>query len=471
MKTSFKSIAIYISIFIISTVLVISANNVKNNLEVKKNQIKFLEKNLKNKKSQLANIHSKLLEKKINLENILFENGINFVNNSNREFSIGNESYLLKEFNSNDIVFAKHPAASSSAYIESSEDKIFLMTATGQIVYTDIDDFEKESFNLKPIKTNIQKLIKYSEFFSSSGFGVKDILINKNDVYVSYIKEHFKDCFSLSILKARLDFDNLNFTDFYVPKECVNKNEKFFEDHEHDYLVAHQSGGRLIINNNVLFFSTGDFRYRILAQDKSRDVGKLVSINLDTNEKKIISMGHRNPQGLYYHSNLNYLFSTEHGPNGGDEINLLNLNKKYSEIPNYGWPISSYGRHYFDNDDDNDVRYKLSPLNNSHAKYGFIEPIKYFNPSVGISQIVGVDKKFYQTDGNVLFVGTMGTAKKLKEGMISLYFFELMDDKIVKDQLIPVKSRVRDIIYHKENNYLVMYLETNNALAIFKKIN
>ena len=49
--------------------------------------------------------------------------------------------------------------------------------------------------------------------------------------------------------------------------------------------------------------------------------------------------------------------------------------------------------------------------------------------------------------------------------------FELKDDKIVKDQLIPVKSRVRDIIYHKENNYLVMYLETNNALAIFKKIN
>ena len=471
MKKKSKLAAVYISIFIISTILVISANNVKNNLEVKKNQIKFLEKNLKNKKSQLANIHSKLLEKKINLENILFENGINFVNNSNREFSIGNENYLLKEFNSNDIVFAKHPAASSSAYIESSEDKIFLMTATGQIVYTDIDDFEKESFNLKPIKTNIQKLIKYSEFFSSSGFGVKDILINKNDVYVSYIKEHFKDCFSLSILKARLDFDNLNFSDFYVPKECVNKNEKFFDDHEHDYLVAHQSGGRLIINNNVLFFSTGDFRYRILAQDKSRDVGKLVSINLDTNEKKIISMGHRNPQGLYYHSNLNYLFSTEHGPNGGDEINLLNLNKKYSEIPNYGWPISSYGRHYFDNDDDNDVRYKLSPLNNSHAKYGFIEPIKYFNPSVGISQIVGVDKKFYQTDGNVLFVGTMGTAKKLKEGMISLYFFELKDDKIVNDQLIPVKSRVRDIIYHKENNYLVMYLETNNALAIFKKVN
>ena len=55
--------------------------------------------------------------------------------------------------------------------------------------------------------------------------------------------------------------------------------------------------------------------------------------------------------------------------------------------------------------------------------------------------------------------------------VFDLYFFELKDDKIVNDQLIPVKSRVRDIIYHKENNYLVMYLETNNALAIFKKVN
>ena len=82
MKKKSKLAAVYISIFIISTILVISINNVKNNLEVKKNQIKFLEKNLKNKKSQLANIHSKLLKKKINLENILFENGINFVNNS-----------------------------------------------------------------------------------------------------------------------------------------------------------------------------------------------------------------------------------------------------------------------------------------------------------------------------------------------------------------------------------------------------
>ena len=470
MKKNLKLFVILISLVILS-ILFIIYGNVKNNLDVKKNQIKFLEKNLNNKKLQLSNIHYKLLNKDINIEEILFEDGINFHKISNKEFAIGDQKYLLKEFNTNDIIFAKHPAASSSAYIDQYLNKIFLVTATGQIVYTDIEDIEKENFTLKPIKTNIQELIKYSEFFSSSGFGIKDVLINNNQVYISYIKEHFKDCFSLSILKAKLDFNYLNFFDFYVPKNCVKKDEKFFKDHDHDYLVAHQSGGRLIISNNKLFFTTGDFRYRILAQDLSRDVGKIISINLKTNEKKIVSMGHRNPQGLYYHQDLNYLFSTEHGPSGGDEINILDLNKDYTEVPNYGWPMASYGRHYFDNNDDNDIRYKLSPLKKSHSENGFIEPLRYFDPSVGISQVIGVNEDFYETEGNVLFVGTMGTAKKLKEGMISLYFFELKDNKIVNEQFIPIKSRVRDVIYYEKKNYLIMYLETNNSLAIFKKSN
>ena len=105
------------------------------------------------------------MNKDINIEEILFEDGINFHKISNKEFAIGDQKYLLKEFNTNDIIFAKHPAASSSAYIDQYLNKIFLVTATGQIVYTDIEDIEKENFTLKPIKTNIQELIKYSEFF------------------------------------------------------------------------------------------------------------------------------------------------------------------------------------------------------------------------------------------------------------------------------------------------------------------
>ena len=149
MRVNLKIPLIYISIVLISFILISTAKNIKNNLEVKKAQIKFLEKNLSNKKSQLANIHSKLLKKEINIENLLFEDGINFVNNSNKEFSIGSQNYLLKEFNSSDIIFAKHPAASSSAYIDYYNENIFLVTATGQIAYTNIQNFEKKKLQVK----------------------------------------------------------------------------------------------------------------------------------------------------------------------------------------------------------------------------------------------------------------------------------------------------------------------------------
>ena len=225
------------------------------------------------------------------------------------------------------------------------------------------------------------------------------------------------------------------------------------------------------IADNNLYLSTGEYRYRTLAQDDDSDLGKIISINLSNKEKKIISKGHRNPQGLFYSKDLNMLFSTEHGPSGGDEINFLKVDSASKEVtPNYGWPMASYGRHYFDNDDDKDLRYELSPLHKSHAKYGYIEPLKYFVPSVGISQIIGVSNKI--NDKNYkFFVGTMGNAKKFKEGMISLFYFEFdkIKEKIIDSEFIPIKSRVRDMIYIKDKDIILMFLENYNSIAIFKK--
>ena len=90
-------------------------------------------------------------------------------------------------------------------------------------------------------------------------------------------------------------------------------------------------------------------------------------------------MGHRNPQGLLLDKENNFLLETEHGPKGGDEINLINLNNE--DLPNYGWPISSAGEHYKDPNGD---KYNKYPLYKSHSKYGFIEPLKSFVPSIAI---------------------------------------------------------------------------------------
>jgi hypothetical protein len=466
----FKSYFVYTLIVLVVITLSITIKNVKKNIDNKSDQISFLNKNLENKKNQIRNIHTKLLNKNINIENIIFEEGINFRNKNKQTFKLDNLDYDLIEFVSDDLIFAKHPEASSSAYIDYYEDNIFLITATGQVTYSEIKNLYNDNFKFSSIKSNIQELIKYSEFYNSSAFGIKDILVINNKIYVSYIKEHYKECYSTSIMAGELKYSYIEFKDFYSPKNCIEKNSKFYDSHPKDKLVAHQSGGRMITVDNKLFFSTGEYRYRTLAQDENNDFGKIISIDLENNSKSIISMGHRNPQGLYFSNELNMLFSTEHGPSGGDEINFLDFNVTNDQIANYGWPIASYGRHYFDNDDDKDKRYELSPLKKSHSKNGFIEPLKYFVPSVGISQIIGVPKKFFKSDNNKFLVGTMGNAKKFKEGMISLFFFEFdeIKKKIIKSEFIPIKSRVRDMIYTESENMVLLYLENSNALAVLK---
>ena len=65
---------------------------------------------------------------------------------------------------------------------------------------------------------------------------------------------------------------------------------------------------------------------------------------LNTKEKKIVSLGHRNPQGLYYDKVNDLIISTDHGPKGGDEINII------IGGGNYGWPLVSHGFEYGTND-------------------------------------------------------------------------------------------------------------------------
>ena len=468
-----KYLIIYTISIIIILLLYIAIKNTKDNLENKSDQIEFLEKNLENKKAQILNIHTELLKKNINIENVVFEDGILFIKNQEQNLKLKNKSieYNLNILKSNDLIFAKHPEASSSAYIDFFNKNIFLTTATGQIAYSSIKNLNNNNIIFKTIKSNIQEIVKYPQFYTDSQFGVKDILLNNNKFYISYVDQHYEGCFSTSILVGEIEYSYIKFEKFYTPEKCVDKNNKYFSIPKNK-LIAHQSGGRMIIRDNLMFFSTGEYRHRTLAQDENNDFGKIISINLSDKTKTILSKGHRNPQGLFLDKDLNILFSTEHGPSGGDEINYLKFDElKNKEISNYGWPMSSYGRHYHDDNDDNDERYKLAPLKKSHSKYGYVEPLKYFDPSVGISQIIGLPKEFSGVDNYKFVVGTMGNAKKFKEGMLSLYFFEYdkENEKIVNSEIIPIKSRVRDMIYVKEENIILMFLENYNALAILRK--
>lgn len=239
----------------------------------------------------------------------------------------------------------------------------------------------------------------------------------------------------------------MNFKKIYGTNNCslLNKEISAFR-----YFNGHQTGGRIINVKNKIYFTIGDYNDWEKVQNLDKNNGKIIEIDLDNKDIKIISMGHRNPQGLYYLTEYNKLISTEHGPKGGDEINLIDLNK--SSISNYGWPISSYGSHY-DVVPLNKYTNKVAPLKKSHSQFGFIEPLKYFQDSIGISEII---TNYY--DKNSIFV----TSLKSKTIFEIIFNNNLSDLKIVNEILLG--ERIRDIVYDNEKSCYIIYGESTPKL-------
>ena len=185
-----------------------------------------------------------------------------------------------------------------------------------------------------------------------------------------------------------MNYENIIFRKLFSSKECVHSTNNIDKE-----FSAHQAGGRIIsFDNSHILLSIGEYKSRHLAQNKKSINGKIIKINIENNDYEIISMGHRNPQGLYFDKENNFILESEHGPKGGDEINLIEVNKiNKDKIQNYGWAISSAGEHYADVE-RRSVKY---PLYNSHSEHGFIEPLKSFVPAIGISEIVKIGDNKY----------------------------------------------------------------------------
>jgi glucose/arabinose dehydrogenase len=128
----------------------------------------------------------------------------------------------------------------------------------------------------------------------------------------------------------------------------------FEAPHESYATTRHHYGSRIALDRDgYLYFSIGDRGKRAQAQDLSRPNGKVHRLHLDgriPNDNpfierpsalpSIFSFGHRNPQGLAIHPETDRLWDSEHGPMGGDEVNVIRSGG------NYGWPDVSYGRNY-----------------------------------------------------------------------------------------------------------------------------
>lgn len=380
------------------------------------------------------------------------------------EFDFLNKRFKLDKYQLFFLTTEKHRGSKGNAYLEYYKDKLFVTAANGIFSYVDLSQFKKYDFRLKVIQSNLKEIIKHNKFYQRSSFGIKDTLILKDRIFISYTKELKKNCFNTSILVAKINYNKLSFKDFYSPNICVKSQNKYGE------FNAHHAGGRIVkFRNDKLLFSTGEFRYRDHAQNDQNVLGKIISINLKNKNVEIISSGHRNPQGLYYDSTRNLLFSTEHGPKGGDEINLINLNKIGKK--NFGWPLASYGEHYpgvkkiHEKKKNLENFLKTAPLFKSHKKHGFIEPLKYFTPSIGISEIIKLDEEFInERDYTILTTSLNGR---------SLYYAKIDENlKIFEEELLFIGNkkikgeRMRDILYIKELNKIFLSFEETPLIAI-----
>ena len=365
-----------------------------------------------------------------------------------------------------------------TGFVDEWDDNLIIVSGSGQILQINLEDLKSSIEQLNDLKvekrqSNITSLIDDENFYGRTWISVKDILINNNDLYLTYTKnfksgnlkkilienpEHQKtialdddNCYGLSILKANLEVDPINFETFLDLNECVNSSTPEF--------TAHLVGGRLINFGDSFLLTTGDFRTRFLSQDLNSYFGKILQINKSNKSLNIFSTGHRNPQGLLYDVEKNIILSTEHGPWGGDEINIIKLNK------NYGWPISSYGRHYCERitplTEECKQKYLLYPLHKNHSEFGFEEPIKFFQKSLGISEIIKLSSKFSKNNFSYL-VSSLGG----DEGR-QYYFFTLNSNlEVIDEKKFSSQERVRDIKLSNDNKFIFSIKEDTSKLSV-----
>ena len=172
-------------------------------------------------------------------------------------------------------------------YFNLYNENIFIISKLGIINYGNKDLLNNKNFNLNIIPSNLSKLVNYEKFFEHRHYGIKGFLIDNNQVYISLVYELKKGCYNTSIFVAELNFDNLDFKKFFNPDSCVDENDEYFKIAP-EKLQPLQSGGAMTLSkNNKIIFSTGEFRYRDLAQNKDSVFGKIIEIDRENKEFKI----------------------------------------------------------------------------------------------------------------------------------------------------------------------------------------
>jgi len=212
-------------------------------------------------------------------------------------------------------------------------------------------------------------------------------------------------------------------------------------------------GGRMVLLDGYLYFTVGDRTTMRFAQDLSRPFGKIHRVHEDGRVPEdnpfagregalptIWSYGHRNPQGLTLHATTRTVWSAEHGPRGGDELNLVRGGV------NYGWPLATFG-----------INYDGTQLAESPYREGTEPPVHHWTPSIAVSQIAFYEGEPFPKWSGHLLVASLG-AQELR--LVRMEGARAVGDEV----LLKGRGRIRDVVSGPDGFPYVVINRPNGAI-------
>ncbi|MBV4518063.1 PQQ-dependent sugar dehydrogenase [Pseudomonas sp. FYR_2] len=265
-------------------------------------------------------------------------------------------------------------------------------------------------------------------------------------VYLSYAEEGSDGKAGTAVGRGQLSEDRARLENFTV---IFRQQPKLS--------VGNHFGSRLVFDRNgYLFIALGENNQRPTAQDLDKLQGKIVRILPDGDVPKdnpfvgndnvrpeIWSFGHRNQQGAALNPWTGKLWTHEHGPRGGDEINIPEPGK------NYGWPIATHG-----------INYSLLPIPEAKGKHvdGMVDPHHVWEKSPGISGMAFYDSPTFKAWDHNLFIGALATQELIR--------LQLDGDKVVHEERLlgDLKARIRDVRVGPDGYLYVLTDDKDGAL-------
>lgn len=362
---------------------------------------------------------------------------------------------LIKE-----IPLEKYPVLSANYIIESSG-TLYVVSTHGKFLSFDLNSYKNVESGLPPVPMNLDQLIESTlasrSDFSKNHFRVLGVYADTGEgsdeqIYVTHHRYNVDDdCVNFTVSRTRLE-DGSASSDWeilFTGDPCMRTMEQNEEENQRFHIRLTSGGAMTPYGENELLFSVGDYGFDGMIHESLSNLpdsmfGKIYRMNKQTGETTVFAEGIRNSQGLYTDKE-GTVWATDHGPGGGDELNVIR------DGMHYGWPEVSYGIEY------GNQAWPHNPVQGRHD--GFQKPEYVWMNSIAPTDILKIesDETFTDWHGDLLITSLLDR---------SLHRVRIEQKEIVYSERIEIGHRVRNML--QLSNGSIALMTDGNVLIIIE---